>query len=90
MVVVVFGMPYPPPNTASRHAFAEELRQRLESDIKIIHCARQAVYGTFGHGGQRLAYTFMMDGFIEMLGQLHSMPFGEVMEFGASDARPLT
>ena len=83
MVIVTFGMFGQQPTTANRDALIQELRQRLQSDIKIIHCAHHAVYGVLG--SSHFAYTFVVDGFIEMLGQLNSMQFGEAAEFGASD-----
>ena len=86
MVIVTFGMFGQQPTTANRDALIQELRQRLQSDIKIIHCAHHAVYGQLGSKTSRIAYTFVVDGFIEMLGQLNSMRFGEAAEFGASDS----
>ena len=91
MVIVTFGMVGQQPNTANRHALVEELRQRLQFDIKSIHCARHALYGQLGSKTSRMAFTFVIDGFMEMLGQLASMRFGEVTEFGASESasRPI-
>jgi hypothetical protein len=84
MVIMTFGMFGQEPTAANRDALLEELRLRLRSDIKVIHCARNGLYGTLG--GMRLSFTFVIDDFVEMLGQLNSMEFGEIQEFGTPDA----
>jgi hypothetical protein len=80
-VVLAFGtgptVPSPPGNRASLVA---ALRERLASDIKIVHGGANGHVGFFGSGSST-AYTFLVPRFDAILGVLGRLEFGAVEEF---------
>ena len=86
MVIVAYGMfPQHQWGSGNRFTLVQELREQLGEDIKIIHCARRGVYGNLG-SRTRMSYSFVVSGFVEMLGLLVTMNFGETKDLGDTDA----
>ncbi len=86
MVIVAYGIfPQQHWGFGNRFTLVQELTAQLREDIKIIHCARRGVYGILG-SRTRVSYSFVVSGFVEMLGLLVSMNFGETRDLGDTDA----
>jgi hypothetical protein len=60
--------------------------RQFNNNAKVIHCEGLGVYGILGNN-RRLSYGFVVPGFIEMLGKLSSIQFGESQEFEQHDAQ---
>jgi hypothetical protein len=86
MVIVAYGIfPQPQWGSGNRLTLVQELTEQLREDVKIIHCARRGVYGNLG-SRTRMSYSFVVPGFVEMLGLFVSMNFGETRDLGDADA----
>jgi len=83
IVIIAFGMlSNREERSGNRFTLAKELAEQLATNVKIIHCARDGVYGNVGNL-RRMSYGFVVPRFVEMMGLLASMKFGETRDLGA-------
>ena len=84
LIVIVYGITDIPKETsATRFTLLEALTKQFGSEIKIVHGAETGYYGNIG-GANLLSYGFIIPNFLEALGQLSTISFGEVKEIGTS------
>jgi hypothetical protein len=63
-----------------RMALVSSLRERLQSDSKILHGSAQAHYGNLG-SATRLSYTFIFPQFDQALAAIGALQWGQIEEF---------
>jgi hypothetical protein len=65
----------------TRRKLVTELRQKLGTEIKIVHGSGRAAVGNFGNDS-RFCYSFWIPNWAEALGMLGDVEFGEAKEVG--------
>jgi len=80
VVIITFGaLPFAHNPSGDRFVVAQEFVQALKDDVKVVHCKRDGKFGNVG-GPHLLSYSFIIPGFLEMLGVLAAMNFGETRD----------
>ena len=76
LVSVVFERNVPEKN---RTEFVADLQKRLKLNVRIIHGSQAGHIGTVG-SDSRMAYSFILPGFAELIKKLLALPFGQNKE----------
>jgi hypothetical protein len=80
VVVAVFGtISFDGTAAAGRLSFLASLRENFGADFRAVHGAAQGHYGCLG-SGNCLSYSFIVPGFVEALGALAEVRFGDAIE----------
>jgi len=89
LVVVVFGMFVEPDAVHNRLTLVQALKDQFDCAVRIVHGAGVGYCGDIG-SETRPSFSFVVPGFIEALGTLSGLAFGEVKEvkLGPRDAQP--
>jgi hypothetical protein len=78
LVVITYGM-FPEPGKGNRFGLVAALQRAFPTKLKIIHGCGFGHYGNFG-SKCRISFTFQLPGFLDALGELSRINFGETKE----------
>ena len=80
IVLVIYDLRLPDASRASS-AFRKAVLEEFSENVKLVHGSGVAHVGNLGAFSSRFAYSFILPGFLEALGALASLPFGNSREW---------